>query len=744
MHSMKRMKTPYKITIITPLHDTVPKVFERAHQSMLKQTYGFENIEWIVVLHNCNDATKAYVSELLGTYKNVILEVLDNEIYTPSSPRNYAFPLAHGEFVGYLDADDAYTPACLERALEAIERNDADIVSFRREYETEDPSEQILNEIVLWDQTKKEIVVSPETWDDTKIFCGIWGIVTSKLYRRDFLEEQNLEFDYDIPFAEGFAFNMQAYVRARRICFLPQFIGYTYYIHKGSLVQDTNKDPHELVAYARGFKKMFDAGLADGIYMNDIMTSILYHMSWFISKNKDMTDEILKEIQEILSPYVSLLQPLPVSKLYSSQDSNLRFTFTRATLMNPRDKHAHHPLMLLDSADEKNTRQEQVLERLIRAGQGTDLGKRYKFSHVFSIEEFQDSVPLLDYEFYRPMIDLMTRVGERGIFTHEKPEAYLLSGYPETPEASETQARYLPASESVVTLTRKQLEKIVENHRSAVLFDDRADKVSPHSDEYVDTLFGHAFWSYISRNLNSTKLANTLSTPLSFMFHKQNSNPAYYQLFFALVNDSITQIIAPDAQQLCHYIDLLAQWEFDLAEDIEAGKIRFDDEVSRIINTRLRPNKKRADAIRQARHTDDLVEKVKILWPNLKRIVTEGVGNFKEAQQRLETLFPKVAFENVIFSFPEAQLTKDSFAGKEFALNQEAAFFEFIPLQDEEELNDVRAEEHPLLLYDLIPNTTYQPIVSNDIGLYRYVVPARLHFQKEEDGEYFFTYEGRR
>lgn len=711
---------------------------------MLKQTYGFENIEWIVVLHNCNDATKAYVSELLDTYENVILEVLDNEIYTPSSPRNYAFPLAHGEFVGYLDADDAYTPACLERALEAIERNDADIVSFRRGYETEEPSEQILNEIVLWDQTKKEIVVSPETWDDTKIFCGIWGIVTSKLYRRSFLEEQNLEFDYDIPFAEGFAFNMQAYVRARRICFLPQFIGYTYYIHKGSLVQDTNKDPQELIAYARGFKKMFDAGLADDIYMNDIMTSILYHMSWFISKNKDMTDEILREIQEILSPYVSLLQPLPVSKLYSQQDSNLRFAFTRATLMNPRDKRTHHPLMLLDSADEKSTRQEQVLERLIRAGQGTDLGKRYKFSHIFSIEEFQENVPLLDYEFYKPMIDLMTHVGERGIFTHEKPEAYLLSECSETPEVSEAQIRYTPASESVVALTRKQLEKIIENQRSAVLFDNLAFKVSPHSDEYADSLFGHAFWSYVSGHLNSMHLVNTLSTPLSFLFHKENSNPAYYQLFFALVDDSITQIIAPDAQQLCHYIDLLAQWELDLADDIEAGNIRYDDEVSRVINPRLRPNKKRADAIRQARNTDDLVKKVKILWPNLERIVTEGVGNFKEAQRRLETLFPNVAFENVIFSFPEAQLTKEPFEGEVFALNQESAFFEFIPVRGEEDSIDARSEERPLLLYDLAPNTMYQPIVSNDIGLYRYIVPARLYFLKEENGEYFFTYEGRR
>ena len=43
----------YKVSVVTPFHNVELGIFEKAYQSMKSQTIGFENIQWIVIAHNC-------------------------------------------------------------------------------------------------------------------------------------------------------------------------------------------------------------------------------------------------------------------------------------------------------------------------------------------------------------------------------------------------------------------------------------------------------------------------------------------------------------------------------------------------------------------------------------------------------------------------------------------------------------------------------------------------------------------
>ena len=47
------MSRSYEFSVVTPFHDTELPLFEQAVASMRAQTYGYKNIQWIVVLHNC-------------------------------------------------------------------------------------------------------------------------------------------------------------------------------------------------------------------------------------------------------------------------------------------------------------------------------------------------------------------------------------------------------------------------------------------------------------------------------------------------------------------------------------------------------------------------------------------------------------------------------------------------------------------------------------------------------------------
>lgn len=144
----------YKVSVVTPFHNVELGIFEKAYQSMKSQTIGFENIQWIVIAHNCEPHYLPALQEMLGGHDNVIVRGLDNDVHTPSSPRNYGMQFATAPYLGFLDADDSYTVHCLEEAYNNIRETKSDVLIFRRESELEDPSlvPQRMYTIMWWDR----------------------------------------------------------------------------------------------------------------------------------------------------------------------------------------------------------------------------------------------------------------------------------------------------------------------------------------------------------------------------------------------------------------------------------------------------------------------------------------------------------------------------------------------------------------------------------------------------------------
>ena len=85
-------KNEYMVSVVTPFHNVDMEMFSRCAESLRKQTIGFENIQWIVVLHNCESDYKETLSEMFKNDRNVVLEELLDDAKTPSSPRNASPP----------------------------------------------------------------------------------------------------------------------------------------------------------------------------------------------------------------------------------------------------------------------------------------------------------------------------------------------------------------------------------------------------------------------------------------------------------------------------------------------------------------------------------------------------------------------------------------------------------------------------------------------------------------------------
>lgn len=136
----------FEVSVITPIHNVDIDIFKSCVKSMKDQTLGFKNVHWIIILHNCSKQCTSVVKKLLSRYNNVDISILNNDVHSPASPRNFGLKKIKAPFVGFLDADDMYTPNCLEVSLREIKDSKAQILGFRRDHYMENQNLRLITE----------------------------------------------------------------------------------------------------------------------------------------------------------------------------------------------------------------------------------------------------------------------------------------------------------------------------------------------------------------------------------------------------------------------------------------------------------------------------------------------------------------------------------------------------------------------------------------------------------------------
>lgn len=326
----------YLVSVVTPFHNVDMKLFTKCFESLKNQTLGFENIEWVVVVHNSQEEYLEGVKKTVAGCDNVKVYTLNNEKRTPSSPRNYGIDRVSGTYIGFLDADDTYTSECCEKVANYLVENDAQVAMFRMETDSDDPSRLAVRQFLFVDQTKDLVLLEKGNWDSKNFIYGAALNVTSKMYDKHFLDDLGLRFDEDVTFAEDNMFNLTCFGKADRICILPQLIGYRYYLNSGSMVQTFDKPSEEVIRYARGFAKVFENGLELGLYMNYVICDLLGYQSAIMLASKALTYEDRKEVTDILGDYLKFIEPVKESKLYTKQMAKMVTKLPKMVITHPK------------------------------------------------------------------------------------------------------------------------------------------------------------------------------------------------------------------------------------------------------------------------------------------------------------------------------------------------------------------------------------------------------------------------
>ena len=162
-----------KVSVIIPVYN-VEAYLRQCLDSVVNQT--LKDIEIICVDDGSIDGSAAILEEYAA--KDIRIKVLTQANSGAGAARNAGLAVAKGEWLSFLDADDEFAPAMLSEMVDAGEQGGADVVACTME-------------------------------NDGDIFRRWRGWAWDKIFRRDFILSQKLEFQ-NLPVSNDLFFTYSA------------------------------------------------------------------------------------------------------------------------------------------------------------------------------------------------------------------------------------------------------------------------------------------------------------------------------------------------------------------------------------------------------------------------------------------------------------------------------------------------------------------------------------------------------
>lgn len=129
-----------KVSVILPIYNG-EKYLNRCIDSVLNQTY--KNIEVICL----NDGSKDNTLNILTSYNDKRIKVIDKKNSGVSDTRNIGIKSATGDYITFIDADDFYKNNFIETMVNYIEKYNVDII--RCNYEVINNNNQLIETGIL-------------------------------------------------------------------------------------------------------------------------------------------------------------------------------------------------------------------------------------------------------------------------------------------------------------------------------------------------------------------------------------------------------------------------------------------------------------------------------------------------------------------------------------------------------------------------------------------------------------------
>ncbi|SIQ72411.1 GH3 auxin-responsive promoter family protein [Chryseobacterium sp. RU33C] len=321
---------------------------------------------------------------------------------------------------------------------------------------------------------------------------------------------------------------------------------------------------------------------------------------------------------------------------------------------------------------EKN--QEDLLISLVNTAQKTLFGREHDFENIHSVKDFQDRVPVADYEDLKPYIERVKK-GQSNILWTETPEYFAKTS------GTTSGSKYIPISKEGMPFQ-------IAGAQSAL-------------------------FHYISKKNN----ADFVNGKMIFL----QGSPELEEVF-GIKTGRLSGIVA---HHIPNYLqkNRLPSWKTNIMEDWEA-------KVDKIIEETEHENMTLISGIPPwlimyfEKLTEKHGKKIKQLFPNLQLIVTGGV-NYEPYRDKMEELLGGKV--DIVQTFPASEgffAFQDDYTKEGLLLlTNHGIFYEFIPLEEYG-----KPEARRLTLKEIELHKDYALILTTNSGLWAYSIGDVVRF----------------
>lgn len=364
--------------------------------------------------------------------------------------------------------------------------------------------------------------------------------------------------------------------------------------------------------------------------------------------------------------------------------------------------------------------QEQVLKQILNASQETEIGKKYKFAGINSVEDFQKLIPISEWSDVEPYSDRMADGEIDLLFPGMAKQFVLTSG------TTGNSSKLVPESE-----TGALAKQVVSRFRRMQLLRnlpqfDKTGYVLPLSNVSIQppTKAGIpvGFASGIAlKNSMGEKQMIRMAYPMDVLLNKNTDMRDYLLLRFALQKRNVVMVVGNNAGRFSQLALIASLRAADIITDIENGTVQGASEIDPLVLEKilpqLAPDPERAVELRHIlERTGDLLPKE--YWPQLQLMafwLSASVGHYIKDVKPLVS--EKAVFFDAGYGSSEVRINiptqPNNAAG---TLSIYTAFYEFLP----------ETGGTPLLAHQLENGKLYELVVTTWSGMYRYNMKDRV------------------
>lgn len=352
-----------KISVIIPCYN-VQKYIMRCFDSIYSQTYGFENLEVILIDDLSTDNTWSILESLQRKYPENVISLKIQKKGKCGGARNLGMDICTGKYITFVDADDYVHPDMLRVLYDRMTEDDYDVAQCGVScFKADKPNVLEVNDFEIQRLDLDNV-------DNRKnLIIGLTGFTNvtawAKLYSTKFIIEHNLRFIEDVYY-EDTHFSMLCVLLAKKYCKVQSTLYYYFENTEGIIRSEISnakiRDAKIIMDHIRQAIQSRKAELGNVIEQCycEIQTFLLWHqyiepysrIETFMNRELDICkEEFLKSEPDIFNnPYV---------KFFSDDVVLKRMSRLRVTAKKVGDRHNHNCYLVMVTM---NTLPEQLAD----------------------------------------------------------------------------------------------------------------------------------------------------------------------------------------------------------------------------------------------------------------------------------------------------------------------------------------------------------------------------------------------